>query len=94
MKQRRPYTTELLNNIDKNGLSNEDLVIGLRSKEREIKEDARLFALNTIKSRMYFVTTEKLIADHMIRFFLFQTMEDSSLKLIKTKFISVKLQTS
>ena len=48
LKRKRPFTIQSLDVIDENGFSEDDLVIGISSKEREPKIDARMFALNTI----------------------------------------------
>lgn len=54
-----------------------DLVIGLVSKEREMKIMGRFFALMSWKLREYFVLTEYLIKEHYIPLFKGLTMADS-----------------
>ena len=68
--------SKLLNDIDENGLDSEYLVIGLKAKERELKEDGRYFALMSWLLREYFVCTEYLIKEHFVPLFHGLTMAD------------------
>ncbi|DAZ87761.1 TPA_asm: L protein [Sphaeridiorhabdovirus 3] len=68
---------QLLKKIDEEGLSKEDLVIGLRAKERELKRIGRFFALMTFNLRIYFVVTELMIAKHILPLFPSLTMSTS-----------------
>lgn len=58
------------------GLDIEDLIIGLRGKEREIKRIGRFFSLMSWKLRDYFVITEYLIKLHYVPLFSGLTMAD------------------
>ncbi|DAZ90701.1 TPA_asm: polyprotein [Cupressus virus 1] len=73
----------LLAEISEKGISIEDCVIGMYEKEREMKIEARMFALMSETMRYYFVVTEGLIADHILKFFPQITMKDSLNKLQK-----------
>ncbi|DAZ90624.1 TPA_asm: polyprotein [Aconitum virus 1] len=67
---------EFLDHIDQNGLSEDDMIIGMYEKEREIKVKARMFSLMSEKMRMYIVLTEELIANHILPYFPEITMKD------------------
>nr|AFA36170.1 L-protein [Varicosavirus lactucae] len=72
-----------LSDIDEKGLSEEDLLIGMYEKEREIKVAARMYSLMTERMRYYFVLTEGLIADYILPHFPEITMKDSLNVLLK-----------
>ncbi|CAI5383839.1 L RNA-dependent RNA polymerase [Monoclea gottschei varicosa-like virus] len=72
-----------LDQIDTFGLEIDDLIIGMYEKERELKIDARMFALMSENMRYYFVLTEELIADHILPYFPEITMKDSLNVLLK-----------
>lgn len=74
---------EFLLGISEQGLPDEDLLIGMYEKEREIKVAARMYSLMTEKMRYYFVLTEGLIADHILPHFPQITMKDSLNVLLK-----------
>nr|WOC29236.1 L protein [Himastelon rhabdovirus 1] len=74
---------DFLNKIDRDGLDDDDLVIGLRAKERELKRIGRFFALMTLNLRYYFVITEMLIAKHILPLFGSLTMMDDLNKVFK-----------
>ncbi|CAH17548.1 large polymerase protein [Isfahan virus] len=74
---------EFLEEIDKNGLSDDDLVIGLKGKERELKIAGRFFSLMSWKLREYFVITEYLIKTHFVPLFHGLTMADDMTAVIK-----------
>ncbi|AZL49346.1 RNA-dependent RNA polymerase [Cuiaba virus] len=76
-----------LEEVDKNGLSDDDLIIGLRVKERELKEGGRFFALMSWNLRQYFVVTELLIKKHFLPLFDGLTMADD-MNTVITKMIS------
>lgn len=59
------------------------LVVGLHAKEREIKIKARLFAMMTLEMRMYFASTEKNLANGILRYLPTQTMTWSEAELSK-----------
>ncbi|DAZ90798.1 TPA_asm: polyprotein [Raphanus virus 1] len=67
---------EFLNEVDQNGLDEDSLIIGMYEKEREIKIKARMFSLMSEKMRMYFVLTEEMISDHLLKYFPQITMKD------------------
>ncbi|DAZ87757.1 TPA_asm: L protein [Sphaeridiorhabdovirus 2] len=72
-----------LDEIDKNGLPKDDLVIGLRAKEREMKRIGRFFALMTLKLRIYFVVTEFMLSNYVLPLFPSLTMTSSMNKVFK-----------
>ncbi|AJR28566.1 polymerase [Keuraliba virus] len=74
----RPATNwpEFLQRINDNGLSPNSLVIGLKPKEREVKEKGRFFSLMSWELREYFVITEYLIKTHFVPLFSGLTMAD------------------
>lgn len=82
---RRPATNwpQFLRMIDQFGLSEDDLVIGLKAKEREIKKKGRFFALMSWALREYFVFTEYLIKKNVIPLFKGLTMADDQTTLIR-----------
>lgn len=82
-----------LDDIDINGLTQEELVIGLKAKERELKTEGRFFALMTLSLRIYFVATEWLIARYILPVFPEITMGDSFISLQKKIFNITKTQT-
>jgi hypothetical protein len=57
------------------------LVIGVHSKERELKIEPRLFAMMTLEITYYFSITEKNIADHFFEYLDQQTMTSSETEL-------------
>lgn len=65
-----------LSQVNDVGFSTEDLIIGLRGKEREIKAKGRYFALMSWLLREYFVMTEYLIKTHYVPLFAGLTMAD------------------
>ncbi|AJR28289.1 polymerase [Kwatta virus] len=78
---------EFLKKIDQDGFDNDDLIIGLKAKERELKIIGRFFALLTWNLRTYFVLTELLIKEHFIPLFDGITMADD-LKGVISKMIN------
>ncbi|AJR28282.1 polymerase [Itacaiunas virus] len=74
---------EFLDKIDREGLSPEHLIIGLKPKEREIKRIGRYFALLSWELRDYFVVTEWLIKQHFVTLFKGLTMADDYVGVIK-----------
>ncbi|AIL31438.1 L [Kumasi rhabdovirus] len=67
---------EFLREVDLNGLPSDDLIIGLKGKEREVKVKGRFFSLMSWKLREYFVVTEYLIKEHYVPLFNGLTMAD------------------
>lgn len=74
---------EFLTRVSKEGLPENELLIGMYEKEREIKVAARMYSLMTETMRYYFVLTEGLIADHILPHFPEITMKDSLNVLLK-----------
>ncbi|AJR28452.1 polymerase [Le Dantec virus] len=74
----RPATNwpQFLQRINDHGISPNSLAIGLKPKEREIKEKGRFFSLMTWELREYFVITEYLIKTHFVPLFSGLTMAD------------------
>jgi len=74
--------------LNDEGLSLNDLIIGLRFKEYESKAEGRFFAMMSWNLRLYFVVTENLIKRDFLDLFPGITMKDSlnevSNKIIKT----------
>nr|ACZ81407.1 RNA polymerase [Moussa virus] len=71
-----PSVRDFLRDINENGLGLNDLVIGLKEKERELKEEGRFFSLMGWKLRLYFVITEFLIKKFYVPMFKGLTMAD------------------
>lgn len=82
---KRPETNwrEFLKDINENGIPKKHKVIGLKAKEREIKEMGRFFALMSWKLREYFVFTELMIKQFVIPLFDGLTMADDQNTVIK-----------
>lgn len=74
---------EFLQTVNDVGLSKNDLIIGLKAKEREIKSKGRFFALMSWNLRQYFVMTEYLIKMNVLPLFKGLTMADNQTTLIK-----------
>ncbi|DAZ90727.1 TPA_asm: polyprotein [Holcus virus 1] len=79
---------DFLTEIDTNGLSENDCIIGMYEKEREIKIQARMFSLMSEKMRYYFVLTEDLMARHILPLFPDITMKDT-LNVLQKKFWTI-----
>jgi len=58
-------------------------VVGVHSKEREIKIKSRLFAMMPLEMRMYFAATEKNLANGLLKYLPTQTMTGSEAELSK-----------
>lgn len=72
-----------LKKVNDEGLSPDNLIIGLKGKEREMKELGRFFALMSWQMREYFVFTEYLIKTHFVPLFDGLTMADDQVTVIK-----------
>ncbi|AJR28463.1 polymerase [Manitoba virus] len=72
-----------LQQINDYGLDLDDLVIGLKAKEREMKRIGRYFSLMSWKLREYFVYTEYLIKEFFVPLFKGLTMADDLQEVIK-----------
>ncbi|DBA36663.1 TPA_asm: L [Glycyrrhiza betacytorhabdovirus 1] len=75
--------SQFLKSINDEGLPDDDCVIGLYPKERELNSVPRMFALMSAKMRNYIVVTEHMIADDILPFFPQITMMDDLLSLTK-----------
>ncbi|AEI17640.1 L gene product [Kotonkan virus] len=74
---------EFLKKVNDFGLDWESLVIGLKAKERELKDAGRFFSLMSWELREYFVFTEYLIKEHFVPLFKGLTMADDLQTVIK-----------
>lgn len=74
---------DFLTEVNDYGLSSEDLVIGLKAKERELKIKGRFFSLMSWRLREYFVVTEYLIKTHFVPLFKGLTMADDLNTVVK-----------
>ncbi len=74
---------EFLSNINEHGLPLDDLIIGLKGKEREVKRCGRFFSLMSWNLRLYFVITEYLIKKFYVPLFNGLTMADDYTSVIK-----------
>nr|WPV62795.1 MAG: RNA-dependent RNA polymerase [Vesiculovirus yinshui] len=74
---------EFLQEVNDYGLTPEDLVIGLKAKERELKTSGRFFSLMSWRLREYFVITEYLIKTHFVPLFHGLTMADDLTSVMK-----------
>nr|QYV43069.1 MAG: RNA-dependent RNA polymerase [Mononegavirales sp.] len=72
-----------LEEVNDNSLPKDDLVIGLRGKEREMKLNGRFFALMSWRLREYFVMTEYLIKRYFVPLFSSLTMSDDQSEVLK-----------
>ncbi|QOE77937.1 L protein [Sclerotinia sclerotiorum rhabdovirus 1] len=75
----RPATDwpTFLTQVNNEGISEDELIIGLKAKERELKVEGRYFALLSWRLREYFVMTEYLIKEHFVPLFSGLTMADN-----------------
>lgn len=67
---------KFLKKVNDHGLDPDQLVIGLKPKERELKIGGRFFSLMSWEMRDYFVMTEYLIKTHFVPLFDGLTMAD------------------
>ncbi|AAA50385.1 polymerase [Sonchus yellow net nucleorhabdovirus] len=68
--------------IDDKGLDEDDCIIGLYPKEREMKTKARFFSLMSYKLRMYVTSTEELLGKYVLKYFPMITMSDNLLSMV------------
>lgn len=82
---KRPSTIwgEFIRRVDAQGIDAEELVIGLKAKERELKIRGRFFALMSWELREYFVVSEYLIKENFLNLFPGITMTDSLTQLLQ-----------
>lgn len=81
---------DLLNEVATGGFTEEDLVIGVTPKERELKIAARCFSLMTMKCRQYIAATEKIISDFFLPYFPSVTMTMSGSELLRKLFTATE----
>ncbi|WGL21410.1 RNA-dependent RNA polymerase [Killamcar virus 1] len=74
---------EFLQRINDEGLPEDQLIIGLRAKERELKISGRYFALLAWEFRNYIVMSEYLTKTHYVKLFDGLTMADDMTEVIK-----------
>lgn len=75
--------SEIRRIIENNEVPESWFVVGLHSKEREIKIKSRLFAMMVLEMRMYFACTEKNLANGIMKYMPTQTMTWSEAELTK-----------
>nr|UYE93361.1 RNA-dependent RNA polymerase [Tomato betanucleorhabdovirus 2] len=68
--------------IDTEGIPENDRIIGLYPKERELKTKARFFSLMSYKMRMYVTATEEILGKYLLPYFPMITMSDTLLNMI------------
>uniref|UniRef100_A0AAU7E0X0 RNA-directed RNA polymerase n=1 Tax=Sambucus betanucleorhabdovirus 1 TaxID=3141829 RepID=A0AAU7E0X0_9RHAB len=68
--------------IDNDGIPENDRIIGLYPKERELKTKARFFSLMSYKMRMYVTATEEILGKYLLPYFPMITMSDTLLNMI------------
>nr|UZG94635.1 RNA-dependent RNA polymerase [Paris yunnanensis betanucleorhabdovirus 1] len=73
---------DFLTMVDHHGLEDNDRIIGLYPKEREMKTKARFFSLMSYKMRMYVTATEELLGKYILKYFPMITMSDTLLSMI------------
>lgn len=76
------WLKEILEEISIGNLSWFDHVVGLKPKERELNEVARLYGMLTLKARLYFVSTEANLASGIFKYLDSQAMLESENELI------------
>lgn len=83
MKREDTVWPEFLSRVNEEGLDPDDLLIGLKAKEREINHKGRYFSFMFWMLREYFVFTEYLIKTKIVPLFHGLTMADDQITLIK-----------
>ncbi|DAF42302.1 TPA_asm: L [Plectranthus aromaticus virus 1] len=68
--------------VDEVGILEDDRIIGLYPKERELKTKARFFSLMSYNMRMYITATEELLGKYLLPYFPMITMSDTLLSMI------------
>lgn len=80
-----PSVHDIVREFSQESINEEYLVFGLREKEREVSNWARLFGLMTLPCRFYFVLTEQLLAHDIVPLFPETTVGDSLITIRKKK---------
>lgn len=83
LKRPKVSCKKIRETIQSQNIPHEWLVIGLHSKERELKIKSRLFAMMVLEMRLYFGMTEKNIAEKIFPYIPFQTMTWTDSDLLK-----------
>ncbi|DAF42454.1 RNA-dependent RNA polymerase [Bacopa monnieri virus 2] len=73
---------DYLKTVDHEGLAEDDRIIGLYPKERELKTKARFFSLMSYNMRMFITSTEEIIGKYLLPYFPMITMSDTLLSMI------------
>ncbi|AJG39111.1 RNA-dependent RNA polymerase [Lishi Spider Virus 2] len=81
LKRKRFSNGKVRKTIVERKVPKEWKIVSLHSKERELKIEARLFAMMVLEMRMYFATTEKNISDILFKYVPNQTMTNSEAEL-------------
>ncbi|ALO28655.1 polymerase [Lone star tick rhabdovirus] len=76
LTEQNPNIPQFLKEINDLGIEQNSLIIGLKAKERELKDKGRFFSLMSWKLRLYFVVTEYLIKTYYVPLFSGLTMAD------------------
>ncbi|DBA36780.1 TPA_asm: L [Populus betacytorhabdovirus 1] len=83
---------QFLRDVNDYGLPDDDCVIGLYPKERELNNVPRMFSLMSAEMRKYIVMTEHMLADDILPFFPQITMTADLLSLTKMIYSATKIQ--
>jgi len=94
LKENYDDISTFLQDINDNGFTPDECIIGVRPKERELKVEGRLFAMLTMKARLYFTSTEVLLSESIIPLFPQTIMGDGALTLSKRIYNSSRKQNS
>ncbi|UHK03291.1 MAG: RNA-dependent RNA polymerase [Hangzhou nephotettix cincticeps rhabdovirus 1] len=90
LKQRFISPIDFLNNISRNGFPPDERVAGVFPKEREGKNEPRLFGIMPLIKRLYIVLTEALIAEFILPLFPEITMTFNSVTLTQRLYSCTK----
>lgn len=83
LKEERINIKDFILDIDTSGFAENDLIIGLKAKERELKRFGRFFTLMTWKLRMYFVISEYMIKKDIVPRYKGLTMADGFIEVME-----------
>nr|AYP67531.1 RNA-dependent RNA polymerase [Fairlight virus] len=83
MQQLETCPKEILDLVSKEGFGEDESVVGVCPKERELKMEPRMFGLLPLRKRMYVVITEAMLANDILPYFPDITMMDDSITLTK-----------
>ncbi|DBA37118.1 TPA_asm: L [Pinellia alphacytorhabdovirus 1] len=84
---------DLLRDINQGNFPEDQKIIGLTPKERELNPVPRMFALMSHVMRVYVVVTESMLSEHILPIFPQVTMTDNLLDLSKKIYSNSKGQT-